>query len=69
MAPDHRKEDMDQLETDLFYCSPNDEKLAMSLADENVLEFYKNTVQKVVLENGQKYLQFKLPWAKNPNNL
>ena len=49
MAPDDQKEDMDQLETDLFYCFPNDEKLAMSLADEKVLEYYKNTVQKVVL--------------------
>ena len=52
---------------DLFCCSPNDEKLAMSMADEKVLEFY--IVQNVVLENGQTHLQLKLPWTKDSNNL
>ena len=69
LSPDDRKEDMVFIEHDPFYCSPSDEKLAMSITDEEVLKFYRDTVEKVVLENGETHLQFKLPWAKDPKSM
>ena len=69
LSPDDRKEDMVFIEHDPFYCLPSDEKLAMSITDEEVLKFYRDTVEKVVLENGEMHLQFKLSWAKDPKSM
>ena len=66
LSPEDRKDDMALLENDPFYCSSSDEKLAMSVTDEKVLNSYQDTVQKVVLENGRTYLQFKLPGPRTP---
>ena len=60
------KYDQKQLESDPFYCSVNDNRVAMSINDEKVLEHYQNTIQEVRLSNGETHLQFTLPWARTP---
>ena len=60
------KYDQKQLENDAFYCSVNDNRVAISINDEKVLGQYQNTIQEVKLSNGETHLQFKLPWACTP---
>ena len=68
-TPADRQLDMHKLETDPCNCSPNDDKPAMSRADESVWEAYKDTVKLVESENEENHLQFSLPWAQDPSKL
>ena len=65
-SPADRENDMRELQRDPLYSSTNDNKLTMSITDEEVLEEYKNTVELVELENGENHLQFNLSWAFGP---
>ena len=57
---------MQKLQTDPLYCSADDNKLAMSASDEKVVNEYKDSVTLVEVSNGEKHLQFPLPWAHDP---
>ena len=65
-SPNDRERDLQKLETDPLYCSADDNKLAMSASDEKVLNEYKDSVTLVEVSNGEKHLQFPLPWAHDP---
>jgi len=42
LAPEDRKQEMKELEKDILYHSPIDDKLEMNRGDEKVLEGYKS---------------------------
>ena len=69
LAPKDRESDLQKLESDPLYCSADDNKVAMSASDEKVLNEYKESVKLVELNNGEKHLQFPLPWAHDPASM
>ena len=69
LSPADREPELRRLELDPFYQSSSDDKMAMSISDENVLAGYKNTVKLVQVHSGKNHLQFPLPWAYEPINV
>ena len=66
LGKEDREQEIKELEKDLRYQSPIDDKITMSRTNEAVLKKYQDSVKLVTLDNGEHHLQFNLLWARNP---
>jgi len=57
---------MQELESDPFYRSINDERIAISNEDKAVLKHLQETVREIKLENEETHLKFQFRWSVNP---
>ena len=64
LLTEERQESLKKLEKNPLECSLEDDELAMSISDEKVLQQYQLHVE-VGLENGERHLQFELPWISD----